>query len=298
MVLNWKLKAQTALCLQSLARLEQPHQVIVVDNGSKDGSAEYLINHFPDVTILALPENLGYGAGCNRALQALRADPTWEYIFLINNDAVLHPDALTHLLQAAQEHPQAGIFGPKIYYENTPDRIWYAGAMRRRGVLAATGTGRGQIDQGQFDHRQSVDFVFGAGMFIRRQVIETVGLFDEQFFIYLEDLDLCLRAQNAGFSLIFVPQAQLWHRVSASTENLQDWRKYHQARSTILFLKKHTPLHLAPLVLIFWLAVFLRYVLQEALQGNLYSLWISLSGLLNGVLQVDRPWPGQLPDAS
>lgn len=283
-IVNWKLKHQTARCLSALATLDLPYRVIVVDNGSHDGSVEYFHDHFPDITVLPLPTNLGFGAACNRAIQSLLPDPTWEYIFLVNNDAIVHPEALGHLLQAAQENLQAGIFGPKIYYESAPNRIWYAGARRRWGVLAATSTGRGQVDQGQFDHRRQIDFVFGAGMFIRREVIETVGLFDEQFFIYLEDLDLCLRAQKAGFSLQFVPQAHLWHRVSASTEALPDWRKYHQARSTILFLLKHTTLLLAMPVLAFWLLVFLRSVFQETLQGNLKGAWIYLSGLLHGIL--------------
>lgn len=283
-IVNWKLKHQTARCLQSLAQVSEPHRVIVVDNGSHDGSVEYLQALFSDLSVIPLSENLGFGAACNRALKSLLLEPDWEYVFLVNNDALLHPEALTYLRQAAQQSPQVGIFGPKIYYETAPDRIWYAGARRRWGVLAATGTGRGQLDQGQFDQRQNIDFVFGAGMFIRRQVIETIGFFDEQFFIYLEDLDYCLRAQKAGFSLQFVPQARLWHRVSASTESLPDWRKYHQARSTILFLLKHTTFPLALPVIAFWMLVFLRSVFAETLQGNLNSSWIYLSGLINAIL--------------
>jgi hypothetical protein len=297
-VVNWQLKSQTLSCLHSLARLEQPHRVMVVDNGSHDGSVEHLRSAFPYISLLSLPDNVGFGAGCNRAIQALLPDPSWEFLFLVNNDATIHPAALTHLLQAAQDHPQAGIFGPKIYYENPSRQLWYAGARRRWGVLAASSTGRGQLDHGQFDQRAEIDFVFGAGMFIRREVIQTIGLFDEQFFIYLEDLDFCLRAQRAGFALGFVPQAHLWHQVSASTASLPDWRKYHQARSTILFLKKHATLPTALPLLTFWTLVSMRFVLKEALQGNLKSIRAYGSGLLHGVLPVKPRQADQLPDAS
>ena len=292
-LVNWKLKQQTRRCLDSLGRLEEPHRILVVDNGSHDGSVEYFHAHYPQVTVLSLPENLGFGAACNRAIQSVRADTIWKYVLLVNNDAVLHPAALGHLLQAAEAHPEAGILGPKIYYAAAPERLWYAGARRRWGVLAAADTGRGQVDRGQFDQRARIDFVFGAGMLIRRAVIEKVGLFDEQFFLYLEDLDLCLRTQRAGFDLRFVPQARLWHQVSASTEALPDWRKYHQARSTVLFLLKHTPLPLAFPVLGYWLGVFVRFAIQETLQGNLTSPRMYLAGMLNGLrLERARRWDG------
>ena len=135
-------------------------------------------------------------------------------------------------------------------------------------------------------------------MFIRRQVIETIGLFDEQFFLYLEDLDYCLRAQRARYALHFVPQAHLWHQVSASTESLPDWRKYHQARSTILFIKKHITPPLALPMLTFWTLVSFRFVLHDMLQGNLKSLSAYWSGMLNGVLPGKPYQPDQLPDAS
>lgn len=282
-VVNWRLKHQTMRCLNSLAHVESPHRIVVVDNGSQDGSAEFLKKHYPGITLLTLPDNIGFGAACNRAIQSLLPDPNWEYLFMVNNDAVLHPESLNYLLRAAQNNPEAGIFGPKIYYDSMPRQLWFAGARRRWGVLAAADTGRDQLDRGQYDERKLIDFVFGAGMFLRRSVIETIGLFDEQFFIYLEDLDLCLRAQEAGFSLQFVPEALLWHRVSASTETNPGWRRYHQARSTILFLIKHTTPPLALPVLFFWMAVFLRSVLKDTLQGNLNSIKSYLHGLLDGL---------------
>jgi GT2 family glycosyltransferase len=282
-VVNWNLKYETARCLQSLMRSEYPHRVIVIDNGSRDGSVEYLQSHFPHITLLPLLENLGFGSGCNQAIQVLLQDSSWDYILLINNDATIHPAALTHLVQAAEANHQAGILGPKIYYNNPPNRIWYAGARQRKNVLAASDTGRGQTDLGQFDDRQQVDFVFGAGMFIRRQVLEQVGLFDEQFFIYLEDLDLCLRTQKAGFSLLFVPDAHVWHRGSASTERLPNWRKYHHARSTILFLRKHARQVNVASMLIFWMLVCFRSIILEASHGNPGILRTYWSGIYDGM---------------
>jgi GT2 family glycosyltransferase len=239
-VVNWNLKEETLNCLRSLAQLDHPSKTIVVDNGSDDGSTEYISHHFPQIELITLPSNVGFGAACNLAISQALKDTACEYIFLLNNDAVTHPHSLSELMKAALAHPEVGIFGPKVYYRDDPGRIWYAGARRRWGLLVATDTGRGQFDQGQFNTLREVDYVFGVAMLIRRSVFERIGLFDERFFLYLEDLDFCLRAQAAGFSLLFVPQAHVWHKGWASTINDQVRRRYHQVKSMTLFLKKHT----------------------------------------------------------
>jgi GT2 family glycosyltransferase len=166
---------------------------------------------------------------------------------------------------------------------HNPDIIWYAGARRRWGILAAAGTGRGQVDRGQFDAARRVDYVFGAAMFIRRSVFEQIGLFDEQFFLYLEDMDFCLRAQRAGFSLLFVPQARVWHKGSASTANNNGMRKYHYAKSTIYFLRKHASLPLSLPIIAFWTFVSLRAMMADLLRGDLSALRSYWSGLISGL---------------
>ena len=230
-VINWKLKEKTLQCLRSLEQLDYHCRILVVDNGSGDGSTQYISQHFPQVELLALPKNIGFAAGCNRALIRAFLDGKCDYVLLLNNDAVIHTHALTELINVAGTQPQAGILGPKVYYDDGSQRIWYAGARRRSGVLAAADSGRGQLDRGQFNTLREVDYVFGAAMLIRRCVFKQIGLFDENYFFYLEDLDFCLRAQKAGFSLLFVPQAHVWHQGSASTAFSPSLRKYHMVKS-------------------------------------------------------------------
>jgi GT2 family glycosyltransferase len=268
-VVNWNLKQETTRCLESLAQSTLSTRLVLVDNGSQDGSAVYLAERFPEAEIIHLETNIGFGRACNLAVQKLLAEGQSRYFFLLNNDALVHPQTLARLVEAARANPTAGILGPKIYYRQNPDQIWYAGARRRRGVLAAADTGRGQIDRGQFEIPRRVDYVFGAAMLIQREVFERIGGFDERFFIYLEDLDFCLRAQRAGFSPLFVPQALVWHSGSASTARLLRMRRYHHVRSTLVFLHKHlSPLWL-PLALAFWSAVLLRSLANGLLRASL-----------------------------
>lgn len=287
-IINWKLPEKTIECLSSLTQAETPHHTIVVDNGSGDHSVSLIQQKFPDITLMPLAENIGFGAACNVAIEHALKNEACNYVLLLNNDTIIAPHALTKLIQTAAIHSTAGIFGPKIYYRNPRKIIWYAGARCRRGVLAAADTGRGEIDNGQFDARHKVDFVFGAAMLIRRDVFERIGFFDQQFFLYLEDMDFCIRARKAGFTLQFVPQAHVWHDGSASTENNGAFRKYHHARSTILFLKKHVPLIHMPSVMSFWLLVLIRAVAGELWRGNTAVISSYWSGFLHGLTSMRR----------
>lgn len=282
-VVHWNYKDITLQCLQSLVHLSYPTRVIVVDNGSSERLG-VTFNSVP-AELIVLERNLGFGAACNIAISRALEDQSCKYIFLLNNDTVVHPDAVAELVKAAESNPQAGVFGPKIYYSDRPHVIWYAGARQRWGVLAATDTGRGQVDNGQFDTRGSVDFVFGAAMFVRRTVFEKIGLFDESFFLYLEDLDFCLRARNAGFSLLFVPKALVWHKGSASFTNNRAMRRYYLVKSTFYFLRKHTTLLTMPLVFLFWTLVSLRMLLTDTIKGDWNVIKWHLLGAVESLFQ-------------
>ena len=130
--------------------------------------------------------------------------------------------------------------------------------------------------------------MFGAGMLIRCSVFERIGLFDERFFLYLEDMDFCLRAQAAGFSLLFVPQAHVWHKGAASTANHNGFRKYHFVRSTIHFARKHNTWAMMPYTAAFWALVLLRFVVVDLTRGNLSAVRSYWAGLVNGFTEVRR----------
>lgn len=293
-VVNWNLAEETVGAVRSLQLQTKTCQIFVVDNGSSDDSLSVLSSQCSGAEIISLPENRGFASACNVAIARALEDKGCKHILLLNNDARIHPQAVSEMLLEAERLPQGGIIGPKIYYSEHPRRIWYAGARRRRIVLAAADVGRDQEENGQFGQTRSVDYVFGAAMLIHRRVFETIGLFDERFFLYIEDLDFCLRAKRAGFPLIFAPKALVWHKVSASTANDPYLRRYHLVKGTIMFLRKHASLiSLIPIVF-FWSLVLVQMVLNDFTRGNILDIRTYWSGLVSGLIS-DSGREGLLP---
>lgn len=277
-VLNWNRCEDTLECLASLYNMTHAKagntDVILVDNGSTDGTVETVKAEFPEAEVISLPENLGFAAGCNvglrRALE-LAAD----YVLLINNDAVVAPDILEHLISVAKTHPDVGLLGPVIYRFDKPNQVWSAGYRQRPIMLSA----QPPAGQPEASVPYEVDRLYGAGLLIRRQVLEDVGLFDERFFMYYEDADLCRRAQEAGYRLMVVPSAHMWHKVSASTGEGSPVQKFHLARSSVLFFAKHTPLPLLPVIIVYRLGVATKQISLAAR----WHRWDIISAYLRGL---------------
>jgi GT2 family glycosyltransferase len=236
-VLNWNGREDTLACLDSLMRLEYPSfQVTVVDNGSTDGSPDAVRRAFPQVDVLETGANLGYAGGNNRGLERALARGA-PYILLLNNDTTVVPDMLTHLVSALEAEPTVGVAGPTIYYADRPEVIWTAGGAIdwRRGDTRMIGLD--EPDGGQFGTvPREVDFVSGCAMLLRREVPERVGLLDERFFLYYEEVEWCVRARRAGFRIIHVPQARVWHRIRPQAQAESPTVHYYMTRNRLLFL--------------------------------------------------------------
>jgi hypothetical protein len=237
-ILTLNHRDMTADCLRSVLQMTYPHyRVVIVDNGSTDGTVEFVKERFPDVTVIANSRNLGFAAGCNVGIRHAMAEGA-DYVLLLNNDTLVPPDLLDHLI--AQALPNAGILMPRISYSDEPGRLWFAGSRRHWLTLDARDFGPYGPRQIHDNELCAVDYVFGTAMLIRRAVLERVGLFDEAFFMYYEDMDFCLRVRAAGFELYYVPGVTVQHRVSASTSTHPPIRYYHKARSSVYFFRKHT----------------------------------------------------------
>jgi GT2 family glycosyltransferase len=238
-VLNWNGLNDTLDCLESLACLDYPnYEIVVVDNGSTDGSVEAMRRHFPNVTLIENDENLGYAEGNNRGVEyALRTGA--DYIFVLNNDTILSQDILTRLVVVADANPRVGAVGPKIYYYAQPRRIWFAGGIIdwQRGVTVNLGAG--EEDIGQFEQVKSVDFLAGCALLTKRETWKNVGSFDSRFFMYWEETDWCTRARRAGYDLLLVPQAKMWHKVSLANQTSSPRILYYMTRNRLLFLHKN-----------------------------------------------------------
>lgn len=241
-VLTWNQRDLTLDCLASLQRLEYPAdrlRLIVVDNGSTDGTATLIQNTFPDVTVLVNDENLGFAEGNNVGIRhALETDV--DYIMLLNNDTVVDPAMLTELVSVAESDDTIGMVGPKMLYYDQPDVVWCAG---NRINWRNGGTIRMDADLRDEDSTRTapeqVDFVTACALCVRRKVIEEVGLLDSRFFIYYEETDWCCRARSAGWRVVYVPTARLWHKVSAAMGTTSPATDYYMHRNVFLFLQKN-----------------------------------------------------------
>lgn len=235
-VLSWNGKPYLEDCLAAV--LAQPYpdfEVLLVDNASTDGSADFVAERFPRVRVIRNHKNLGFAAGMNVGLKAAPG----EILVLLNQDTVVREHWLAALVEAMAADPAVGVAGCKILY---PDgkTIQHAGAMLDYPLGFAHHYGYGELDQGQYDTLRQVDYVTGAAMGIKREVIAQIGYLDEDLSpAYFEDAEFCLRAREAGYKVIYVPQAVLIHHESSSTgkESYDQNRYYHKNR--LLCLLKH-----------------------------------------------------------
>ncbi|MCX6639262.1 MAG: glycosyltransferase family 2 protein [bacterium] len=246
-VVNWNRRTLTLECLDSLKSLTYPnYRIMVVDNGSSDGSVEAIERNYLDVSLLRSTENLRYAGGNNLALKVILESDD-DFVLLLNNDTTVDPKCLDYLIAAASD-PRVGLVGPKILYHDRPDVIWFAGGIVKPAWGYVRHYGLRQSDDGSFDKSLSVSFLTGCCLLIKREVLQRVGLLDENFYLYSEDADYCLRTAEEGFQLIYEPRSRIFHKVSASTGggyNLQKWK--HRYFSLFRLVRKHAPFYALPL---------------------------------------------------
>ena len=236
-VLNWNRPQDTLQCVSSLRLLDYPsYRILIVDNGSTDDSVEQF-RELTGVELLVSEENAGFGVGNNLGIEYALAHGA-EYTLLLNNDTTVSPSLISNLVRIAEADAQIGIVGPTIYYAGDPSQVWFSGMRFRFGLyVIRVGPRLGK----QRAAIEVVDFVSGCGMLVRRELWNNVGLFDPRFFMYYEDLDLCVRAAKAGYRIVSTTQAHMWHALSASTGGPDSpMKQYYQVKSTFLFCEKHT----------------------------------------------------------
>ncbi len=238
-VLNWNGADDTLACLESLVAVQSPScRVLVVDNGSTDGSAEKIRVAFPEIELLLLPSNIGYAGGNNagfRRVLELKA----EFVIFLNNDTIVDAGFCTPLLETLQRNPLAGIAVPKIFYLDQPGTLWYAGGM----VTLSTGLirhiGLRQKDAPQFDHPGITGYATGCCIAMRSRDFDEAGGFDEGFRMYAEDVDLSLRIRSLGMSINYVPSSRIWHKVSASLQGSLLRKLAKKSFGALCLFRKH-----------------------------------------------------------
>jgi GT2 family glycosyltransferase len=268
-VLNWNRPTLTIDCLHSLEALDYSnHRVLLVDNGSSDDSLAQISEVFPDLEILQTGINLGFGPGNNRAIK-LALQRGAKYVWLLNNDTHVFPETLTHLLAKAEEDSTYGAVGSVLLYSLDPERVqaWGGGT-----ISFFTGSAR------HFRRPSPLGptaFLTAASLLVRADAIQAVNFFDEKFFLYWEDADLCYRIRKAGYRLAVAADAKLLHLESATLRMNSPLQLYHSARSTRCFFSRHSTVSIFPVAISLSLRVAKRLV-----RGR----WNEAAALLRGSL--------------
>lgn len=242
-------------CLDSLyEQTLRDFEVILVDNASADDSLDLVLKHYPEVKVIQNRENLGYGGGNNKGIR----ESSGTYIVLLNNDTKADPRWLENLVKTAEGDADAGMCASKIMNYDHPDIIDNTGLLLYRDGI---GRGRGRLerDKGSYAMKDEVMLPSGCAGLYRREMFDEIGLFDEDFFLYLDDVDIGLRGRLAGWKCLYVPGAVVYHKYSMTTKPYSPLKAYLVERNRIWVVIKYFPLSMALLSLFH---TFLRYIMQ------------------------------------
>ena len=282
-VVNWNAREDTRECIESLIKSDYPGlDIILVDNASSDGSVQYLRSLFSDITILENSTNERFARGSNKGMR-FALDRGTQYVFLLNNDAVVEEATIGRLVGALEASSSIGFVGPKILYFSKRDVIWSAGGEVNFWTGITRHRGIREKDNGRYNDSVEVGYLTGCALMAKRELVEKIGLLDPSYYIYGEDADWCLRASKAGFKIVYVPDARVWHKVSLSTGGeFSSTKLYQKTKSNLLLFSRHArPYH--------WITI--------PFFSLFYLLSLFVRGLFRGNLDVPRAIVGALGDA-
>ncbi|MBI4517288.1 MAG: glycosyltransferase family 2 protein [Deltaproteobacteria bacterium] len=288
-VLNWNRTADTIECLASLARVTYPGaEIVVVDNGSRPSPREQVLAQFPSVTYLENPHNLGYAGGNNVGLRYALAHGH-QYVCVLNNDTVVEPDFLRAAVAAAESDPRIAVVGVKVLAFRDPSKVWvaYGKLTYGHGLVQLVGF---YADDSRFAVACDVDWVPGTALLLRRSALEQIGLFDEEFFAYHEDVDWCTAAREAGWRVVFAPSARILHKGhGTSGQGYVTPRQYLSGHNMVLFVRKHARWYQALRFLAAQLAALPLQYLTRRWRGEQAGVFLKIRGMLDALR--GRPLP-------
>ena len=245
-IVSYNAKEELSACLDSVFASTglDSFEVIVADNASGDGTVEMLADRFPRVRVIASPQNLGFGRASNLCWQEAKS----SLVLFLNSDTVVFHRAVDRLVELARKRPEAGAIGPRLLYPDGEiqmsfgpmpgiasellQKLWNAGYARGKGPLRSAVRRR-------YSREQYADWVSAACLLTRRDALETVSGFDENFFLYSEDVDLCARVRATGARILFTPEVEIVHLVGRSVAKNRDRVVYESQRSRLYFYEKH-----------------------------------------------------------
>lgn len=241
-IVNWNGHQDTIECVNSVKKISYPnYKIVLVDNGSTDGSEKILRHLFPDITHIQTGKNLGFTGGNNRGIRHA-LDNAADYVILLNNDTIVDPAFVTEMVAIATADSTTGILCPKIFLYDRRDILWYAGASFYPWLGWGRHRGQNRQDRGQYDRVETTERATGCALMASKELCDTIGLLREEFFAYCEDTDWGMRARNAGYTIKYVPSSKVWHKVSRSTDARSGQSLYYFVRNMFLCLDTNKPL--------------------------------------------------------
>jgi GT2 family glycosyltransferase len=251
-VLNWNQPKLTIECVDSLQKLKIKDidlKIVLVDNGSTDDSVSQFRSLRPKnfgIEIMETNQNLGFAGGNNFGVK-YALDKNADYILVLNNDTNVDSNLLANLLKTTEKDKTIGAISPKIYFakgyefqkkytkKQLGNVIWYAGGKMDWNNIYGSNRGVDEVDKKQFDKQTETDFATGACVLYKSKALSEIGLFDEKYFMYLEDADLSQRMKLKGYKVIYEPSAKLWHKVAQSSSIGSSLNDYFISRNRLIF---------------------------------------------------------------
>ena len=293
-ILNWNAYDDTFECLKSLEHLTYPYfHVFLVDNDSQDDSFKKLQRDYKeskfnlDITFIQTGANLGFAGGNNVAIKEAY-NQGYQYFWLLNNDTVVDPNALTPLVDSIKKDPTIGIAGSKIYYYGT-NKIWFAGGIVNKLTGNTKHIGMKDIDSEKYSSVLDVDYVTGCSLFFRKEILDTVGYMVEDYFLYYEETDWNLRASQMGWKIKYIPTSVVYHKVSSSSggeSNISPAVNYYLIRNAIAMIKRTQPSYYITIAVIYSLWNVFKNILKIFLyrqDNKLVRIKLGFTAVFDGV---------------
>jgi len=276
-VVDYKDSPHTLDCLDSLKKQKLTNievQVFLVLSQSSPERRKQLKREYPETEFIISDKNIGFTGSNNLALKKILEKNAFEYVLLLNNDTRIDKDAIKNFVKFAEGYGSPVVCSPKIYFEKNyeyhsneylPEEkgnvIWYAGGMFDKKNVYAWHRGVDEVDHGQFNNDEETQFATGCCMFVSTKIVKKIKLFDNRYFLYLEDLDFSLRAKKEGFHIWYVPEAVVWHKNAGSTGGSGSLTHvYYQTRNRLLLASKFSGIRTK--------AALYREMLQNMLKGK------------------------------
>ena len=276
-LLNWNGSQDTIECVESCRKLAYPHfRILIIDNGSTDNSEAILREQFPAIELIQTGSNLGFAGGNNVGIR-YAIEHGADYVWLLNNDTVVDTEALSALVQVAEGDKTVGMVGSKIVYYEKPRQLWYAGAVLEPDrPYRLHHRGLNEEDRGQFNDTCETGYITGCSLLARRDMMDIVGLLDDELFLYFEDADWSARTRAKGWKLLYCPASLVHHKISLSVGGASSpTLLYYTARNRLYFVKQNFP---GKLIGTFFYD-FYEHVLVNVKKRRFMAAWYAMKGI-------------------